>query len=178
MSEQSKPPIQPIAPPPQVGFASYPRANVPTVYGSSEKLSRAYRGYHGFSYTLILTISAYVAWIGGAVVMTDSSSSVGGILLLLVALVLTVGTFYMSIRSSQDLAFACGWTSIVGIVFGIFGPLIGVIGLGIFQFLAVNEMKNYGLGLQAFRGIRKKDYLAILEELQQYERSSPVATTI
>lgn len=168
MSEPSQPPT-----PPPV-FASYPRAGyAQQVYGTSEKLWRLYRGYHGMSWTFLLLVLSIVGLVGvGVCASPETSNTVLLIAFLLVCVAAGVACLYMAGRSGGDIGYGQGWSTGLGIFLGILAVFVGVILIAILQYLAMGEMRRYGVVPRSFGGLKKKVVLEKIEELKAYESGS------
>ena len=165
----------PVPPPP--AYAAYPRANAGSMYGTSEKLTRLYRGYHGMSYCFLFMFLAFIPFFAGVGLASSPGNEVWGILCFIVAATSYIGAFYMSIRSGGDIGFGIGWPPAVGIMLGILTPLVGIIMAIVLQYVAVGEMKNYGIKNRAFKGLSKVEVRSKIEELATMEGSlQPVFT--
>jgi hypothetical protein len=164
----------PIPPPPQAGFAAYPRAGQFQVYGTSEKLTRLFRGYHGMSYTFLLMIlSTILLFVGIGVSGTKGSEAIG-IALLVLAVPSYVATFFLSVRSGGDIGFGNGWSPAMGGILGFLAPLVGIIMIGIIQYLALDEMKRYGIKTGTFSGVNKHAVRQKIDELIAIENPHKV----
>ena len=163
----------PISPPP--AYVEYPRANMPTVYGTSEKLSRLYRGYHGMSYTFLFIFLAIVALIIGSQNVSSRGIEPVGYFCLFMTLLAYVIAFFFGIRSGIDIGYASGWSPAFGPILGFFAPIAGLIVIVILQQLALAEMKRYGSRSGSFTGIRGTVVKARIAELVAIEgQSQPV----
>lgn len=158
-------------------MAAYPRGYAPINgrYGTSEKLVKLHRGYHGLSYTFLFMFLTYIFLV--AAIIVGDNSTVGGVLLGIICLACFVTIFYFSIRSCKDIGEGCNWSPIAGLLLGIFTPFIGLIMFVVIQMLAISEMKNYGIQSRAFRGISSKEIKAKIEELRSLEQSSSGSLT-
>lgn len=162
-----------IQAPPQAPptMASYPRAGqMSGIYGTSEKLTRLYRGYHGLSYTFLFIILAYCLFFA-TIVTYDQVSPIVGVLVGIATVASVVAGFYFSIRSCKDIAFGCSWKEVTGIILGIVVPFGGLIVYVVMQMLAINEIKNYGVSSGPFSGVKGRLVKAKIEELRSLESS-------
>jgi hypothetical protein len=164
MSEGSIPPIQP-------SYVAYPRGNVPQFYGSSEKLTRLYRGYHGLSYCFVCLLLATFGIFGGIGLMSSKGSELIGIAAMILGIGFYIGAFYFGVRSGGDVGFGNGWAPSTGPILGFFAPLVGIIMIGILQYLATTEMKQYGITVGSFSGVKKAKVMAKIDELVEAERT-------
>ena len=160
---------QPTIPPP--AYASYPRAGfTETMYGTSEKLRRLYRGYHGMSYTFLLGVLCYISALAvGAVIQQPGYETIGWVLVIFPAASF-FAMYYLSIRSVRDVGYGNGWADALGILLGLIVPFMCLILCAVFGYLASSEMKKYGIVTRSFKGIDKvqvKDTIARLAEMEQ-----------
>ena len=156
------------APTPPPAFSSYPRGDA-IPFGTSEKLTRTYRGYVGIAYGYLLLVLSFFLFIFALGAFSPGGSTIIGVLLILAAIASIAGGFYLSIRSGIDIEFGLGWNKGIGIAVGILGPFCGVIALIIIQMLAIQEMKNYGIAVKPFRGLKSKDVKAKIAEMKATE---------
>jgi hypothetical protein len=164
----------PIPPPP--AYAAYPRADYGQVYGTSEKLTRLYRGYHGLSYTFLCIFVGIVFMIAAGSVSGAKGSDALVILFFLLAAAGYLASFYFSVRSGLDIGFGNGWAPATGVILGIIAPIVGIIMIVVMQYLAIGEMTRYGIKNRAFRGISKATVKERIAQLAAMENGSqPVA---
>ena len=166
MSEGTPPPIQ-------GGYAAYPRAQF---HGSAERLERLFLGYKGTTHVFLMGILLVVPWLLMGYGFSTEGQTFIGILGCILVIAVLVGAFYVSIRCCRNVGFALGWTDSASLVFGIALPFLGIMGIAVVQYLAIGELKNYGIRLRSFVGIRKKDILSKIEELKQLESSSSMSS--
>ncbi|MBI1334842.1 MAG: hypothetical protein GC165_18400 [Armatimonadetes bacterium] len=168
MSEPSQPPT-----PPPV-FASYPRAGyAQQVYGTSEKLWRLFRGYHGMSYAFLALCLSILCLLGGVASSTPQGSLTAlGVALMVAGIISYIGAFYLGARAGADIGYGQGWASGVGLFLGFISILLGLLVIAILQYLALGEIKRYGIAPRSFGGIKKRSVMEKIEELKAYESGS------
>lgn len=167
------------SPTPPPAYAAYPRAHDAPMYGTSEKLSRLYRGYCGTSYTFLCGILVYVTFLFAGGVASSNGKEILGYILFVLPVACVVGTFYFSIRAALDIGFASGWPPVAGILLGLFTPIMCLVMCAIMGFIASVELKNYGIKYRSFRGLDKnlvRDTIAKMAEMENSSQpfSSPV----
>ena len=162
------------APPPQENFAYYPRGDVQTLYGTSEKLTRLYRGYSGSSLTFLMGIVTYILLLPGSTLIQQKGFEIIGAILFILPIAGVVAVFYLSIRSATDIAFGCNYAPAFGIILGIFAPFMCLIACAIMGYLASTEMKQYGLRTRFFQGFKKVEVEWTVDRLKTMEQSAPV----
>lgn len=167
MSEGTTPP------PVQSGYAAYPRTGF---FGSAEKLERLWLGYKGTTNVFLISILIVIPWMVTLYGFSTKGQLFVGILGIILGIGILVGEFYVSIRCCRNVGFALGWTDGTSLLLGIALPFIGITGIAIVQYLALGELKKYGIRMRSFVGIRKKDVLSKVEELARLESSSSTLT--
>jgi hypothetical protein len=164
MSEGSIPPVQP-------SYVAYPRGNVPQFYGSSEKLRKLYRGYHGLSYCVLTLILAAITIMGGAVLMGSKGSEVIGAIVMILGIGLYIFAIVLGFKAGRDIGFGSGWSPAMGPIMGLLAPLVGIVMIAILQYLAIAEIKRYGIKIGSFSGLKKALVMEKIDELVAAERT-------
>lgn len=167
MSEGTTPP------PVQSGYAAYPRAQF---YGSAEKLERLYRAYHGMSYVFLSGVVAYIFLFVTLFGFSSDGNMAVGVIGAILCIAAIVRMFYLSIRSCKDVGYGADWKDSTGLLLGIVMPLVGLIGIIVIQYLAMEEMKRYDPSIRSFFGIRKAALKSKIDELKRLESSSTTLT--
>ncbi len=164
-------------PPPIEGYAAYPRANVTEVgvYGTSEKLTRLYRGYHGMSYSVLCAIGAYALLFPGLAFVEKPGWEILGYALFILPLASVIGIFFFSIRSGRDIGYGNDWSPALGVILGILAPCVGIIMCIVMQYLATAEMKRYGIVTRPFRGLDRALVRSTIARLAAIENPSQQA---
>ena len=158
--------------PPPPAYAAYPRAEYGAVYGSSEKLIRLYRGYHGMSYTFLMIFVSIIFMMAAGFTTGAKGGDSFVILIFVLAAVGYLASFYFSIRSGLDIGFGNDWPKVTGITLGVLAPVVGIIMIVIVQYLAIGEMGKYGIKNRAFRGISKVEVKERIAQLVAIEGAS------
>jgi hypothetical protein len=160
-------------PPPRENYAAYPRANVGPgfIYGTSEKLTKLYRGYHGMSYAVLCAIGTYILMLPPAACFGNPGWEILGYILCILPIASFVGIFFFSVRSGMDIGFGNGWSPAFGVILGILAPCVGVIMCIVMQYLATAEMKRYGIVTRPFLGIDRDHVRATIANLAAMEKS-------
>jgi hypothetical protein len=166
VSEQNIPPIL------DSGFVAYPRGSEEPIFGSSEKLTKLYRGYHGMSYSFLFVFLSVICLIATSALFTQKGYDVFAIVSMLVGIAAFVAAIIFGVRSGIDIGYGVGWTQAAGAILGFLAPFVGVLMIAIIQYIAIGEIKRYGIPIGSFSGIKGKLVRAKIKELAAIETSS------
>jgi hypothetical protein len=159
--------VPPIAPSPPPQFVEYPRAPDGVAYGSAEKFKALTDGYFGLGIAFALVLLTSIIAIALAVAVHSD------VLTILVFFVLVpVVAFVLPLRANKQVAIGKDWSPGLAYVFSLVMMVGGIIPYAIVQTIALEEMKRYGLKRRFF-GIRKKDAMALYEQLLAAQPSKP-----
>ncbi|MBC8066340.1 MAG: hypothetical protein H7Y17_16030 [Chlorobia bacterium] len=168
------PPVpEPGPTPPPEGYVAYPRGPQATTYGSADQLQALVEGYYGLNYVFILNV---VLAMGGRLVGLSVDSPQGALAMLagyFIVLFVVVGA--CSFPYNRKIAFGKGWGDgnaiLASLLTALFSWLCcGIFGYIVMQQIAMSEMKKYGL--KAGLGLRKKDAMALVEQLRAQESTT------
>jgi hypothetical protein len=104
--------------------------------------------------------------------MQERASGLGTVVILL-AITAFVFAFYSSVKSTLQICSANGWPPLLGWFLGLSAPFVGIIMIAVIQYLALNEMKQYGLKGGFFGAPKKRDVIECIEYLQRAEGKEP-----
>lgn len=155
--------------PPPVAYAAYPRVGDTNAYGTSEKLIDLFKGYHGMSYTFLWAVVGQVAFFVGIAMLSSKDVEIYGALVMLIGIVGIIFSIYTSVKACVRIGNASNMSRGVSILLGVIAPFVGIIMIVIVQYIALEEIKRYGVKTGVFGGLKKKAVVECIEWLQQHE---------
>lgn len=168
------PPIQDPNQVPPEQYAAYPRGAQAAMYGSSDRLLALYEGYAGLNYVFLLNVLLAIG--GRALTLAPiwNGSSPESVLIFygVYFIVLFAAVGACSYPYNKKIGFGKDWPASNAIIASVLTALFawlccGLIGYGVMQQIAMNEMKKYGL--KGGLGLRKKEVMARVEEIRAQE---------
>ena len=158
--------------PPPNQYASYPRSHSQSTYGTAEQLKALGDGYFGLYKVFIVNIVLNIA--------SNIALRAGGFFAFLVcAIVSAVAVTVLSLPENKKITFGQGKPDSKAMVASVLTGLTfficcGAIGYAVMQSAALKEMKKYGLK-PGLWGLRKKDYLAIVDNWNHAASTPPTS---
>lgn len=163
----------PIPPP---AYAAYPRNDAQPIYGTSEKLFRLYRGYHGLSYVFLFGFLCYpLAILAGSYLGQPGRETIGYVLGIF-PLASFITMYFFSVRSNMDIGFGNNMPPVLSAILGLVTPLACLIKCIVMQMVSTSEMKKYGIVTRPFRGINSAVVKATIAEIKLREQGNPISS--
>lgn len=177
------PPGEYSAPP---SYAAYPRQGpMPIVVGDPNRLLALSDAYFGLSWVFVINflsliissvITGFMAGEFGDVSRVDPQMGLVAVYFPFVITAIVIG--FVSFRPSVKATYGMGWNSGTPYIASFLMAAqswvcCGAIGCVIFQMLLSTEMKKYGVNSSPFGGVKKRDILAVVQQMRQQYQPPP-----
>lgn len=162
MSEYSGlPPVEP-------GQSYYPRGSFAPAFGTSEKLRRLYRGYHGLAFSYLSTCVA----ISGAIILSVDPALIFRVVGVTLIGLFGILSYAFAIRSLAYIVYGCGWSQGFGLLLGILSFFALPVVLAYLLRCAIIEIKRYGIRIDSLKGTKRALVAKAIAELEVIEKAS------
>lgn len=170
--------VPPIQPPQEPIQSNYPRQSQ---YGGTPVAGMADRCYHGgraYFRAIHWIWFILIAMVGFIVAAASEKNLIGIMLGILIVFAGWIFAFYVKVKCMLDIAAANGMNRTSAILIGLGLGLVGLLGIIIVQFMAMEEIKKSGFNVNMFVGIQRKKYIAYWHELLRAEGRPPMKFTV
>lgn len=169
--------VPPVQPPQEPIVSNYPRQSdfgTPTA-GMADRCYYGGRAYFRAIYWALFILAAMV----GTVISALSEKSIIGIISgIFIIFAGWLFAFYINIMCMLDIAKANGMKQSSAIVLGIVFGFVGIIGVAVIQFMALEKIKKSGMNINMLMGVQKKKLIAFWHQLLAAEGRPPMKFTV
>ena len=139
---------------------------------------RCYYGARAYFRAIYWVLFILAAMVGMVIVALSEKSIIGIIFGLLIVLAGWLFAFYIKIMCMIDISKANGTKQSTAIILGIVFGFVGLIGVVVIQFMALEEIKKSGMNINMFMGVQKKKLIAFWHQLLAAEGRPPMKFTV